>query len=255
MKWWVLLLALAVLASPASAAKPPGPKCQAGKFKQAGAAAARLAKCHASAAAFGSAVLPECASKTQQRLATGFPKLELRAVASCFVSGDVTQVSARLTVFIDAIVSTLRPVPDASSSASSKLATTGKYSKQFIKTHTKDLLKPDASKLAFKLSKLSQKLQSKFAAAERLDDCLSNGDVATVAAHVEDLLADLLRPYSETLSELAAQRGINVGVAVLSDPLQSIAEYASVVETQYSQVVPDVENRWGVIESSPGVVD
>lgn len=182
------LLAAAVLAAPAGAAK-----CPAGKLRATGKLAAAELTCHAKAVATGVAVDPQCIAKAVTALGTGFAKAETDG--DCAVVGDVADVVASVAALV-ADVTTQLGGPGPSACTALKLKAAGKKAAARLACQAAAVKKGPGFGVDPKCSQRVENGYAKgFAKAVAKGDCIASGDDADEVELLVDTFAQRRRSH------------------------------------------------------------
>jgi hypothetical protein len=164
--------------------------CTSKKLSVAGKSALAATKCHAKAVSKGIALDLECFPKADAKFIEGWGKAE--AVGDCLApTGDAKAVAAKVSAFLDDVVTDLVNAPGPSTCTSKKLTLAGKQASSRLTCHMKAAAKGVAVDPAC-LQKATDKFTIGWARAEKSADCQAGtGDLSTIEGKVDALVDDV----------------------------------------------------------------
>ena len=208
-----VLALLLVVPGLAAAATTPARKCAASELKAAGASAAGLLGCHASAVKRGVGVDAACLAKAHAKLTSSFARAA--AKGGC-AGGDAVAVATRLDDFVSAVASALADggTADGRRCAAVKLKATGKKASGKLACHARAVGKVAAVDPTC-LDQAETKFTGTFAGVDARYACATEGDASAIeTVHVDPLVADVVAAIPATADGTVVLNGSLAGLQV-----------------------------------------
>src|SRR5262249_6068353 len=154
-------------------------RCTSRKLSVAGKAALATTRCHAKALGKGIALDPECLPEADAKFSEGWGRAE--GVGDCLApTGDAKAVAARVSAFLDDVVTDLVNAPGPSTCTAKKLTLAGKKASSRLTCHMRATAKGVAVDPAC-LQKATDTFTIGWARAEKSADCQAGtGDLSTI---------------------------------------------------------------------------